>query len=172
MIASQKEASAESLIPPRPNLGPEPWNEAPQWPAAAGWVGSGLALICLFILWLRRRRRKAASVMPDAPRVPLVDPEGSPGQRLIASSEFVRSALIGAFGPAWGSKTTEEIGDDPTLLGRFDRAEVERLIGFLKSADRVKFASVEPILVDDWEAWATSFVSRLAAGAPSRGTGK
>ena len=172
MIADQAEPSAESLVPPRPNLGPEPWPEPSRWPGAAGWWGAGLGLIVLILLLRARRRRKAKAPVPDEPPSRPVDSDGSPRQRLIASSEVVRGALIGAFGPAWGSKTTEEIGDDPTLLERFDPDQVDRLVAFLKGADRVKFASAEPETLDDWEAWASAFASGLAAGATSRGNGK
>jgi MYXO-CTERM domain-containing protein len=171
LIANQEETSAESLVPPRPNLGPEPWPDSPRWPGAAGWWGVGLALICLLILWRRRRRKTRPAVLVDL-ETTAIDPDSSPRQRLIASSEVIRSALIGTFGPAWGSKTTEEIDADPTLLERFEEAEIDRLVAFLKSADRAKFASAEPELVDDWEEWTASFVSGLAAGATSRSIGK
>jgi len=172
MIANQPDASAESLVPPRPNLGPEPWPDVHRWPVAAGWWASGLLLIFLFMLWWRRSRRKARLLVPADLRVPSIDPYGSPRQRLIASSEVVRSALMGAFGPAWGSKTTEEIGEGPTLLERLDQAQVDRLVLFLKVADRVKFALDEPDQVEDWEAWASSFASGLAAGAISKRIGR
>jgi hypothetical protein len=171
MIANQPDASAESLVPPRPNLGPEPWPESSRWPGPLGWSGAGLALAFLLILW-RRRRRNTRSAAPENLEAATIDPDRSPRQRLIASSEVVRSVLMDAFGPAWGSKTTEEIGDDPTLLERFDQAQANRLVTFLKVADRVKFASAEPDQVEDWESWASSFVSGLAAETKSKTIGR
>ncbi len=122
--------------------------------------GSGLALaILLRPLAAEAPDGRRRSIRIEADSLRSIEPDGSPGQRLIASSEAVRGALIEAFGPAWGSKTTEEIGDDPALLERIDPDQVERLVAFLKGADRAKFASVEPDSLEDWEAWAASFVS-------------
>jgi hypothetical protein len=172
MNGEQEPTSAETLVPPRPNLGPEPWPEPSRWSDAAGWWGASLALILLILLALWRRRRRGRSARPIEPPSPSIDPDGPPRQRLIASSEVIRGALIGAFGPAWGSKTTEEIGDDPSLGERIGAAEVERLVAFLRLADRAKFASSEPESPDDWEAWSAGFVEGLAAGATSRSIGK
>ncbi len=172
MNVDQEPTSAESLVPPRPNLGPEPWPESPRWADAAGWWGASLALILLILLALWRRRRRPGAGLAMAFLSPSIDPDCPPRQRLIASSEVIRGALIGAFGPTWGSKTTEEIGDDPSLLERIDPLEVERLVAFLRLADRAKFASGEPESPDDWEAWAAGFVEGLAAGATSRSSGK
>jgi hypothetical protein len=169
MIPRQEETKGESLVPPRPNLGPEPWPEPDRWPGAVWW-GPGLALLVVY--WIGRRRRKAKPVISGEIQAEPVESDGSPRQRLIAASEVVRSALIGAFGPAWGSKTTEEIGADRTLLEFIEPDEVARLLGFLKGADRAKFASGEPDWPDDWEAWVASFVEGLGAGASSRSIGK
>jgi hypothetical protein len=165
--------AAETLVPPRPNLGPEPWPEASRWPVAAGWGGVGVALVLLVLLatW-RRRRRTGRAVESTNLLAASIDPDSPPRQRLIASSAIVRGALIGAFGPGWGSKTTEEIGDDLALLDRIGPDEGGRLVAFLRLADRAKFASPEPESPEEWEAWAALFVEGLAAGVTSRSNGK
>lgn len=173
MTPDQEAGEAETLVPPRPNLGPEPWPEGTGWPGLAGWAGAGLALVLALAIWSRRRRRSRKGAPETSGPIALpgeVDP--TPRQRLIASSEVVRGALIGAFGPAWASKTTEEIAEEPGLAGRFDPPEVERLLAFLRLADRVKFAEAEPGTADDWEDWAGAFLSSMGAGTTSRINGK
>lgn len=163
---------APPIVLPRPNLGPEPWPEPSPWPVAIGWLAFGLILALAFITWKIRRSPRAGGIAPGESQGPRVDPDETPRQRLIALSETVRGGLIAEFGPAWGSKTTEEIGQEPDLIGRLEPVEVDRLVEFLKLADRVKFASAEPESVEDWEPWASGFVSGLAAGATSRSNGR
>jgi hypothetical protein len=173
MAPEQEAGGAETLVPPRPNLGPEPWPDAPGWLGVAGWWGSGLALMLLLVLWRRRRRRSRAGSSSLASPIDLpAEVEPTPRQRLITASVDVRGALIGAFGTTWASKTTEEIADEPKLAERFDPPEVERLVAFLRLADRVKFAEAEPSTPEDWEAWAIDFVSGLGNGATPRINGK
>jgi hypothetical protein len=170
MSLAQEATSATGLDPPRPNLGPEPWPEAPTGPGV--WAWAGLTLVVAALGW-RMLRKRTPGPTPQGQASPIpTEPERSPSQRLVESSEAVRVALIGAFGPSWGSKTTEEIAADPALAGRLDPAEVDRLIELLLQADRVKFGSAEPDEAGDWEAWALGFASVLAAGATSRNIGK
>ena len=171
MSFEQEKTAAESLVPPRPNLGPEPWPEPSGWPGTRGWAGLVVALIVAAVAWRAVRRRTAGAAVAVEAGPPPDDRDQSPGRRLIAASEVVRTALIEAFGPAWGSRTTEEVADDPTLAGRLDPAEVDRLVGLLREADRVKFGSAEPDAADDWEVWASGLASALAAGATSRRIG-
>jgi hypothetical protein len=125
------------LVPPRPNLGPDPIPGPSSTPA--------LVLVALLLAlaawrgvrWVRRRRlrggRAAHPIMPDIPA-------GSPRDRLIAGSEAVREALAARFGPAWGAKTTEELADRPELADRLGAERTARLVALLEAADRAKFA--------------------------------
>ena len=131
-----------------------------------------LALLLLLGFWRSRRRRKVRLVGPTEVPTSPIGPDAPTRLRLIASSDVVRGALIGAFGPAWASKTTEEIGDDPALLAKIGPPEVDRVAAFLRLADRAKFASGEPEPPDGWEAWASGFVEGLAAGANPKSAGK
>lgn len=153
-----------SLVPPRPNLGPEPWPEPPGWSGRA--VGAMLGLMGLLLLlawrWQRRRVRRHSARPSSVEAIP-EETVDDPRRRLIASAEVARGALIAAFGPAWRSKTTEEIADDTGPSARFEPAEVERLVALLRLADRVKFASADPGPPDDWEAWSARFASRAAS---------
>ena len=157
-----EETRAEGLVPPRPNLGPEPWSEPSNMPI--GW-GIFLLIVVATVLiwrWVRRRGKVVAAGSSKVDEtMPEVDP--SPRLRLIASSERVRVALIDAFGPAWGSRTTEEIVDDPRLIDRVSPEDLASLDEFLQLSDRAKFADHEPI--DGWEAWSGGFVARLSEKA-------
>jgi len=159
--------SGESLVPPRPNLGPEPWPESSPW--AGNIVFLVGFVVVLLIGWIRRKPR---SIPPAKDHAPAVDFDRSPVQRFVALSEAVRGALLARFGPAWGSKTTEEIGGDPALVSRLDPNDRDRLVAFLELADRVKFGSTEPESLDDWETWASAFVASVKAGATSRINGQ
>ncbi len=152
------------LIPPRPNLGPEPWPE-PQGSTGRA-VGGLFALIGLVLLlaWRWRRRRKSDNLARQSPVEAALDgADDDPRRRLIDSAEVARGALIAAFGPAWRSKTTEEIADDTRPPARFEPAEIARLVALLRLADRVKFASADPGPTDDWEAWSARFATRAAS---------
>jgi Domain of unknown function (DUF4381) len=167
---TQDEPKAESLVPPRPNLGPEPWPEAPRWERIAGWAGLSIAFALILIgLWVRKRRRSARKLTDALKSLTLAnEPEPTPRERLIATSEHVREALIRAFGPGWRSKTTEEISIGPGLIERLDPAEIDHLIAFLKLADRAKFAEGEPETVEDWALWSDRIVARLESRSESK----
>jgi hypothetical protein len=159
------ELKAESLVPPRPNLGPEPWPEARSGRGTVLWLGLAVGFVLLMAglrVWKQRRSRWIRNAA--ATSIHLENhAEPSPRERLIAISEQVRDALIRTFGAPWGSKTTEEIGRGSALIERLEPTEVDRLIVFLKLADRAKFAEGEPELLEDWEAWSTAIVARLAS---------
>ena len=170
-IDQDESPAAESLIPPRPNLGPEPWPDQSSWAIRpTSWVlAFTLVFFLLFMLWWRRRRRstgkRAGSVVSAGSSIEL-DP--SPRQRLIESSEKVREALMDEFGTSWRSRTTEEIIDDSRLTDRLGPEEVDRLVQFLRLSDRAKFAVDEPETLEDWPTWADAFVEGLGAKS-SRG---
>ncbi len=152
--------SVGSLVPPRPNLGPEAWPEARN---SARWFLPCVALAVLILafgFWNRRKRRsrlsdRSASSDQPGDRVP------SERERLITASDRVRQALLDAFGPAWRSKTTEEIGRDPQIVDWLDSSDFDRLMSFLNLADRAKFAEDDPPSLPDWEESADTILKRL-----------
>lgn len=161
---------AEEIVPPRPNLGPEPWDDRAAWP---GWVGPaslGLVATLVVVRWrLRERRRRPATAGPG-PASGTPDADASPRRRLIAASEAVRGALIAAFGPAWGSKTTEEIAAEPGLADRLGPERADGLVAFLRLADRAKFAGDESPPDEEAASWAARFVAGLATAGAARAT--
>ena len=78
--------------------------------------------------------------MSDPTAGPVGDPP-SRRARLIALSGAVREALVARFGPAWRSKTTEEIARKAGLAEAFGPEDAARLLRFLEDADRAKFAA-------------------------------
>ncbi len=153
-------STAGALVPPRPNLGPEPWPIHPN--SFGGTIPVTLLVLLVVGLGLRVRRGKRRK--PREESSPLVESsqgDPSPREQLIATSNQIRNALFQAFGPSWRSKTTEEIGNDRSLIERLDPDDFGRLITFLILADRAKFAGSEPESLDDWTTWAAGFSARL-----------
>lgn len=162
-----------ALVPPRPNLGPEPFPEPePVWPWLAGpAVAVGLLLAGLR---LRRRRRRAGSPAVHAP--PDAPAPGTSAGGVVAHADAVRAALVARFGATWRAKTTEEIAGDPGPAEAFGTATAERLNLLLREADRAKFsgpgtgtgegspgAGPQGDEADAWVAW-------FVAGAGARST--
>ena len=97
-------------------------------------------------------------------------PTGAPPsrrERLIALSRAVREALVARFGPAWRSKTTEEIAREAGLAEAFGPEDAARLLRFLQEADRAKFADEgEPPSTpspDPEEDWVEEFLASAGA---------
>lgn len=161
-----------ALVPPHPNLGPEPFPEPGSvgvWP----WL-TGLALAAgLFagLLGSRRRRRATARArggLSDT-RLP-----GSPAGGVVALAEAARAALVARFGEPWRTKTTEEIAADPAPAGAFGVETAATLIALLGEADRLKFsgggspgAGLQGEGGEDWAAWVAGLVAGVEAGARS-----
>lgn len=157
------QAKTVVLIPPRPNLGPEPYDAAaPVWP----WVVAiGAAIVTVGVIrWMQAPSQLAKPARNvEAELASSVAPE----VRMARLSAAVRQCLAARFDESWLAKTTEEI-EAVVILGDED---VPRLIAFLHAADLVKFARREG-QGDDleaWLAWASSFV---ADGASSKRIGK
>jgi hypothetical protein len=172
-------ASAGALVPPRPNLGPEPLEPEPSaWPALAC---LGLALVLAALAWWRwagrLKKRRAVPVGADGEPAPLDGDAASPRLRMVALSAAVREALATRFDETWRAKTTEEVAESPDLARAIGAEEAERLVAFLRAADRVKFApeipeespALQREAVDAWVPWASAFI---AAGASSKIRGK
>lgn len=128
-------ASAETLAPPRPNLGPEPMSAdgSPALATAALLLGGFLVLVAMAILW---RRRRLADRTTEPPGAFLDD---SPEARLLALRERARTILARRFGPALRARTTEEVAADVQLAEVLGGDDLVRLINLLRAGDRALF---------------------------------
>lgn len=166
-----------SLVPPRPNRGPEPLesSEIPS-PLVLGTIAAAI-LMGLVLLW--RRRAREIGIAPGSREV-LPQPLGdSPEGRLLALASRVRGLLANRFDPTWLAKTTEEIEGEGTLLEKVGPEEALTCVAILRAADLLKFAgsprngsqglSTQKESLEGWERWAESF---FAAGASSKSRGK
>jgi hypothetical protein len=168
--------SPGSLVPPCPNLGPEPLDSLT---VPSIWLALPAILIVVTVLLvslrlLRGRLRGKTGKGPDRQGQPT---PASSADVLIELSGRVRGALVERFGETWRAKTTEEISSDPALFEVFGRVTALRLIAILSEADRLKFAAEETVEThpqsedaDDWAAFVSLFLA--AAGARSMTTGK
>lgn len=166
-LADGTATTPAAIAPPRPNLGPEPWSDPPGWGPALVPAAISLGFALILARWLLRRRRaaKADAVRGPSPAEAVVEVDPSPRRLLIASSESVRTALIAAFGPTWGSKTTEEVAADLAVVERLGSERAKALVGFLRLADRAKFAGDESLAAEGAMSWAAGFVEALTAEA-------
>ncbi len=162
------------LVPPRPNLAPEPMEPA----SSSGWW----VLVCVVILLSAgglaigtRRLKRKLSARRGARKTAhgLPGPDVSERVRLLWCSTAIRAELARRFGALWAARTTEEIAARPELVETYGSEQAERLIAFLQAADLAKFrdadASPSGFQGADWEAWAVAF---LDAGASSIKIGK
>jgi hypothetical protein len=164
---------ARSLVPPRPNLGPETWPKAV--PLAGIWLAlliSASALLA-WVLW-RLVRRGAAR-----PGQGLATPDSAdvtPRGRLVALSTSTKNALASRFGPAWRAKTTEELAAEPALREMLGPEPLQELIQFLDRIDRLKFAPERPNQdrqslheeLADWNPRIAGLISRIQAKTNGR----
>ena len=175
-------AEPGTLVPPYPNLGPEPLAEPGFDVATALELLLALTAVAVAIVAFRawwRRRSRALTPAAGGPACEGVAGLATPRDRVIAGSTAVRAALVARFGEDWRAKTTEEVaaalGDGASL----ERDLVDRLAGFLHLADLAKFggerfdvalaAQREP---GDVDAWASAVIAGLAAGARSSSNGR
>lgn len=124
-----------SLIPPKPNLGPEPWPKSA--PLQGLWVASGavVATIAALFFWRMLRRRLVRSHQAEAAADSLdVTPRG----RLVALSNSAKTALALRFGATWRAKTTEELAVEAALEEVLGPEMFRQLIEFLEGIDRLK----------------------------------
>jgi hypothetical protein len=173
MAREVEPSTAQGLVPPRPNLGPEPWSEDSGLSTIVGLSILGLSVLLLLTWWRRRvRRSRSGRSKLEVEPASVPEPDLSPRSRLIASAEAVRSAIVAAHGPAWASKTTEELAAEPSLVERLGVDRAGRLVELFRISDRAKFAGEDPEAVEDWEAWAGHLLEEWSAGATSRSIGK
>jgi hypothetical protein len=157
------------LVPPRPNLGPEPWSETPSMQSA--YVALALLAIlagaALYGVW---RHRRIARVKTQ--KLPLLDrPDATPRERLIGLAGSLREALTDRFGASYRARTIEELAADRELTELLGGELFEQLNHFLDQIDRLKFAPVrtphhqhvlEQELVD-WEPRVKNLMTRIRA---------
>lgn len=169
------------LVPPRPNLGPEPMPGRPAtaWLFLIVLLVAGGAVALLKILRSRGRPRAARALPLEA----TAGPFASRRDQMIAWSAAAREALAARSGPQWRARTTEEIAAETSLAGTLGDDLAAQLVGFLTEADRAKFDDrdgLQPPLPGDLPGWLAAFVAsssptavaEAAAGARSRINGK
>ncbi len=131
---------ARGLVPPKPNLGPEPWRDVrPGSRVLLPAILVAIAVVALLLAWswrrrhaaLRARRTLADLAMAAAP---------TPRDRLVGLSESIRDALTIPFGISGRAKTTEELASDERLAGLLGDDDFRELIRFLDRIDVLKFA--------------------------------
>ena len=163
-----------SLLPPRPNLDPEPLDSARPITSAsiALWVTAILAFL-FFGAIVRRRWRKPVSRYAVPSEKHFDSSTTSPADRLAALAASVRESLARGFGEIIRARTTEEITTDLELSKGLGTEDFARLTAFLSATDVVKFAERTPDdaqgLVDFWSAWVAEFVGKAGAKSIIKG---
>ena len=167
---------SRSLIPPRPNLGPESTLDSPPfvnvW-TAGGILASSLLLIAV-VSWIliRRVRGRPRGVVA----VSGGESDNTPRGHFVALSQSIRETLTAQFGTSWRAKTTEELSADSQLEQVLGKEPLEELIRFLDQVDRLKFAPERPrhhvdSLDDELAAWkpkVTDLVEKIRAKGNGR----
>ncbi len=165
-----------SLVPPRPNLGPESTLDSP--PFVNLWTAAGILVTSLLLIavasWIRIRRvrgrpRGVVAVSRGAP-------DDTPRGHFVALSQSIRETLTAQFGTSWRAKTTEELSADSQLEQVLGKEPLEELIRFLDQVDRLKFAPERPrhhvdSLDDELAAWkpkVADLVEKIRAKANGR----
>ena len=130
---------ARGLVPPRPNLGPEPWSDPdPDRALPLGRGGPGISALHLAraekVRRVRRRRGPGATSRTSASETQRL---GADWSRIPIRSE---TAWPINSGTAWRAKTTEELAAEPRLAEALGFDQLQELIRFLDQVDRLKFA--------------------------------
>jgi hypothetical protein len=172
------------LVPPRPNLGPEPLPRRLDTLELALIVAAAALGLMGLAVALRRLGRQRRGMGPDPARPTLPEgPFATRREQMAAWSGVVRETLSLRFGDRWRARTTEEIASDPGLAEALGPEAAARLVRFLAESDRAKFDDREglqsPLSGDppgpglDLD-WVAGFIAASvpAAGARSRITGR
>ncbi len=161
-----------SLVPPRPNLGPEPYLELNRGSEAwsivlfAGLCVLAASLVLAFSRRWSKRRSNQGETTTD-----LV--ELSPKRLMELWSGEVRDALIKRFGPKYAGTTTEELAEDSAIVGALGRTEADLLLELLGLADRVKFSTHDDSWnsesFEHWRRWVEDLPGKLEPPRPVHG---
>lgn len=160
------------LVPPRPNLGPEPWGEDRDHISTPLVVVLSLLLLLLLMLLAWALRRPLLRKRPIQSASLSLPADATPSARLLNLSDEVREKLAGQFGATIRARTTEELARDLQLREALGATPFEQLLQLLSTADRCKFApplnpADEADLIErlgSWQDWHRVF----CAGLPSR----
>lgn len=164
------------LVPPRPNLGPDPLPQSTTQAVTLAASAVALGLLVIGTFWIRRRinaRRRLAVVLVPPPSPTVVEPDSS-REWMIAWSDSVRETLVHRFGPSWRAKTTQEIALDERLPSVLGAEQTARLLTFLSEADHAKFAAdgasawiLDEQSSESWKAWVAGFVAASNEAGPN-----
>ncbi|MHB1556120.1 MAG: hypothetical protein ACYC61_01440 [Isosphaeraceae bacterium] len=170
---------ARGLVPPKPNLGPEPWRDVrPGSRLLLPAVLVVIAVVFLMLAWAWRRRRAALLARRTFADLTMAA-EPTPRDRLVGLSDSIRDALTVPFGTSGRAKTTEELASDERLAGLLGDEDFRELIRFLDRIDVLKFApergdngqnALEEML-SNWEPRITALDTRIRARPRARGRG-
>ena len=161
------------LVPPRPNLGPEPWPKSS--PLESLWLVLGILIlpVAAWLIWrMCAPPGSAVPIRTPAPAALDVTPRG----RLVALSTSTKNALASRFGSTWHAKTTEELAAESALKDVLGPEMLGQLIEFLDRIDRLKFAPERPnhngrSLPEELAAWdprVAGLIARIGAKANGR----
>ncbi len=165
---------AQPLVPPRPNLGPEPWSG--DGGAASLLLLPAIVALGLLAFWRRARRRgRRGLVSSPSPASPV---DESPEARLLKLCEQLRGTLSARFGPELHARTTEEIAGDPAIRDLLGADLFQRMTEFLHTGDRLKFAGRDAVdgvvgQLEAYAAWASALeaLPRRVNGSTRRSPG-
>ena len=170
MIRQGETSEAPPLpLPPRPNLGPEPWPEPDR--LSAWWLCLGLPIFAL-AAWRFRRIHGPQRPTAQEASAAEIESEQSSAETFVRLVERLRSALVAKFGVSWSAMTTEELA--VALVAKEFGSPRLPLIELFHVSDRVKFGehSVEPDYLAEAESLASSVLKALADGASSIQNGR
>jgi hypothetical protein len=172
MIRAQLEAPRPVILPPRPNLGPEPLPplDDPSYPSFAWIVGAAL-LALGFLFWAvyaRRRKRPASKRGPETPPDPH-EPVDIAADSLLSAAERARMLVASRFGRDRLAFTTEELTSDSAIALALTSTTRARLEALLQAADHAKFAPRDDVSLDGqgWDDFLTTLRRELSGSGPS-----
>ena len=170
--------TATPLVPPRPNLGPEPMHSPASHLGTLLGLAAATIILGALIVRLMRRSRKKRTQISVSDRTTDSKPalSSDPRIRLIIFAEMLRNALVERFGPHWAAKTTQEILAETQLDALLGSERLEQLAHVLREGDRAKFSwkLCEATQGEDLEPLVRALVDEItrAAGATSMIKGK